>query len=314
MIRRVTLYCLSLFASLTLLAQPPQYYKQGGTTPITSGIFLNSASAKKIQEWYVPTDFNTLPISGNITKLYFRNETSGATGTYTNFVVSLKQPASGAGFSGTTFETGMTEVLNVPSQVLTGSATAGGWFFVTLSTPFLYDNSKPLVFEVKYDSYTGGITTWASNSGTTPNKKLYSGTTTAVTGTSHNAYWQDFGMDLVPAGPCTTPPTPGIATASVSAAVCPGTSVVLNISGNSSGSGQTYQWKSSPTQNGLYTAFGSATSGTSSIITATATQWYKAVVTCNGQSDSTPPVQVIVQTPFPGRTHPIYSSQPKRTG
>lgn len=187
----ITFFLLLLASNLS--AQTPQHSKNGSTG--TSGIFLNSTSAFKIQEWYNPTDLSPVPTSGLITKIYFKSTTANQSGTYTNFELSFKQPSSGTGFASTTFETGLTPVLSSPSQVLTGNSVANGWFAITLATPFFYDNTKPLVFEIKFTARTGGISTWAS--GGTGIKKLYSSSPTATTGTNHTTFWQDFGFDLL---------------------------------------------------------------------------------------------------------------------
>ena len=44
---------------------------------------------------------------------------------------------------------------------------------------------------------------------------------------------------------CASPPTPGLSTATPSTPVCSGTSVQLNLSGHTSGTGQSYVWQSS---------------------------------------------------------------------
>src|SRR5690606_33756846 len=134
----------------------------------------------------------------------------------------MKQPASGTGFStSTTFETGLTQVHFNALESITGPATAGDWYSITLSTPFLYDNTKPLVVETQYDPPFGGTGFDNLATSTTSNRKIYAATLTATTGSASNGFWQDFGMDIVPATPCTSPPTAGTSTASVSN-VCAG--------------------------------------------------------------------------------------------
>lgn len=82
-------------------------------------------------------------------------------------------------------------------------------------------------------------------------------------------------------GPCTFPPTAGSATATPNNNICGGANISLNLTGNSTGQGQTYQWEESLTQGGNFTPISGATSA-SSTIQATSSMYYRCVVTCNG--------------------------------
>ena len=55
--------------------QTPMHFKTGTGTGGNT-IPLNQTS-QKTQLLYAPADFNTLPISGNITKIWFRNSAAG---------------------------------------------------------------------------------------------------------------------------------------------------------------------------------------------------------------------------------------------
>ncbi len=83
--------------------------------------------------------------------------------------------------------------------------------------------------------------------------------------------------------PCTSPPTAG--TANGPSLACANTNFTVNVQGNTSGNGQTYQWQSSP--NG--TAWNDIVGQTSLNLTTslTAATHYRCVVTCSGQSDTT---------------------------
>jgi hypothetical protein len=112
-----------------------------------------------------------------------------------------------------------------------------------------------------------------------------------------------------PASPCTAPPTPGDATAN-NTTVCSGNPVVLNLTGNSAGTGQTYQWQTSSTAGGTYTDIGSALNAPGTTINPTTSAWYKAKVTCSGQSAFSQPIQVNVNPLFPAGTYTINSGLP----
>lgn len=292
------------FSSKQSLGQTPQYFKGLGTS--TNTIPMNNTGSH-CQQLYLPGDFNLVPISGLITKIYFRNSVGGASGTYNNFSVAFIQNSLTA-FPNTTFLTGLTTALSSPSITINGNATAGGWYEIPLTTPFLYDNSQTLICEIKYDSKTGGMSGYTTTA--VGNKRLSIVTAPGPATGNLSTLWGDFGIDVTPAGPCTSPPTAGTSTASPSTPVCSGTSVNLNLTGNTSGTGQTYQWESAPAAGGPYTPFGSSQTVPATTINPTTTLWYRAAVTCSGNTQNSVPVEVVVNPAFPGGTYTINSAVP----
>jgi len=94
---------------------------------------------------------------------------------------------------------------------------------------------------------------------------------------------EDYSVVIVTT-PCTAPPTAGTATVSDSGP-CSGEIFSLGISGGTIGIGQTYQWQSSP-DNVTWTNIPGATNSGYSI-SITDTTWFRSIVTCSGQSDTT---------------------------
>ncbi|HEX6170632.1 MAG TPA: right-handed parallel beta-helix repeat-containing protein, partial [Chitinophagaceae bacterium] len=131
----------------------------------------------------------------------------------------------------------------------------------------------------------------------------YSGQNTAL-GTTPR-YWHG-SITFIAAAPCTTPPNPGSATATP-AAVCTGANVQLNLTGNSSGTGQTYVWQSSPSSGGTYADISSSSGASAFTVNPTATTWYRAAVTCGGNTQYSQPIEVVVNPAFPGGTYTINS-------
>jgi hypothetical protein len=282
-------------------AQTPTYNKVG-TGTLGNAIPLGSASTKT-QLLYTPTDFNTLPINGNITKIYFRNSLSPQSSTFTNFQVSFIQN-NDAAFVNSNYYPGLTPAMSVASITITGNTTAPGWFEILLPTPFPYDNTKSLIVEIQYSSRTGTalLTTTTTSTG---NKRL-SGVFNASTGSAQNT-WNDFGMEVQPFVPCVDPPTAGTSTATPAGPFCPGIfTTYFNLTGNSTGSSQTYQWFSDPSQFGTYSTSISAVSSTSSANTVPfTTLWYRCAVTCGATTNYSTPVQVVVNQPLAGGTYTI---------
>ena len=297
----------SFFFSIQLQAQTPTYFKGSGTSQ--NNIPLNS-TGMHCQQIYTPADFNSLPISGLITKIYFRNTAAAATGTFANFSVAFQQNSLTA-FPNSTFLTGFTTALTSPSYTLTGNATAGGWFEIPLATPFVYDNSQTLVVEIKYTSKTGGIS--VLNTTSVGSKRLSIPSAPGAATGNLSTTWADFGIDITPTTPCTTPPNPGTAITAPSV-ICAGTPVTLNLNGNSIGAGQTYQWQSSSNIGGPFVDFGTSSSFASLVTSPTVSAFYRAAVTCGGNTQYSTPVEVTVNPPLPGGNYTINPGFPSGGG
>ena len=184
-----------LFIIYSGFSQHPDPAKCCGTT--ASNYPFNTTGPQRTQLWYNPSDLAGTALSGQIDTIYFRNKVSHASATFTDLKISLKQPAFGTGFSGTSFQTGMTEVLNAASYTIMGNALPGGWFVIQLATPFTYDATKPLVVDITHSGHAGaGIETYSSTAPGAATQKLYAASATATGGAPSNTTWQDFGFHL----------------------------------------------------------------------------------------------------------------------
>ncbi len=274
-IGKLLLALVAIFFSVSgSFGQTPMHFKTGTGTGGNT-IPLNQVS-QKTQLLYTPTDFNTLPISGNITKIWFRNSAASSTATYTDFKVSFIQN-NDASFPSTSYYTGLTNALTAASLTVNGNATAGGWFGIDIPAGnFPYDNTKTLIIEIQYTARTGGISTTTSTS--VGNKRCSGTSLTATTGTT-NTIWNDFGIDIIPSGACTNPPVPGTITASTTSVCLSTTQINFTTTGGTTGAGQTYQWQSGPSAAGPWTDMPGQTS-TSMTTTQSATTFYQLLVTC----------------------------------
>lgn len=301
-----------LFSFLVLLcqvaatAQTPPYYKGTGTASNT--IPMNN-TASRCQQLYRPADFNALPISGLITKIYLRNSVAGASGTYADFKVAFIQNNLTA-FANTTFLTGAVTALTASSYSINGNATSGGWYEIPLTTPFPYDNTQTLIVEISYSSKTGGMSGYTTTA--TGNKRLSSTTSSTATTGSLSTLWGDLGIEVVPSTPCVNPPVAGTTTITPTGSICPGVTINFDLNGNSVGVGQTYEWESSPTNTPFVpTSLGTASTTAAFTTTATATAWYRAKVVCSGNTPVySTPVQVIVNGGLPGGVYTINNALP----
>lgn len=287
-----------LLICINATAQTPQY----NTTPITAGSnsFPFNSATNKCQFLYNPADFSSSPLSGNITTVYIRTATA-STATYAEFTFKMGYTnlTSFTTGSGVPFETGLTTVYYASSIALT--SVVDGWLQITLQTPFFYSGTQNIIFEASMTSTSGLNIRYNSITGT--NHRLH-GPVASSTGTG-NTGQLTLGFDILQ-NPCTAPPTPGNATTSSSSA-CSGSAVSLNVTGNSSGIGQTYVWESSATQGGTYSSISSSSTSSSLNINPTTTMWYRVGVTCSGNTAYSAPVQITVTLPVAGGTFTINS-------
>lgn len=109
--------------------------------------------------------------------------------------------------------------------------------------------------------------------------------------------------------PCVTPPTGGNAQVS-KPVVCAGNEVILSLTGNTLGLSQTYQWQYATAAAGPYTDLGLPSDYADSTITATATLYYRAALTCGVNTSYSAPVLLTVNNALPGNTYTIDKNQP----
>jgi PKD repeat protein len=177
-------------------AQTPAFYNSSAGT--TYNAFpINSTTSNKVQWLYGPSLFNsagstgTPATSGVISKVYFRlGTTVSSTSSYSDYTISLGQNVgTTTAWSSGTFTTGLTQCFYQSTFSMTG-ATATSWYAITLQTPFSYDPSKSLVFELKVSAGTGNQ---VAQTGST-NQRIYAAYS-ATSGTAGTGL-VDFGFDL----------------------------------------------------------------------------------------------------------------------
>ena len=119
----------------------------------------------------------------------------------------------------------------------------------------------------------------------------------------------DYKVQVLSLVPCTNPPVAGTATITPNTQSCPGFSTALSLSGIVMGSGQTYEWESSP-NNIAYTSLGPASLSPTMTVNPLFSTWYRCKVVCNGGTPAySTPVQILVAPGLSG-TYTINSALP----
>jgi hypothetical protein len=140
---------------------------------------------------------------------------------------------------------------------------------------------------------------YTPNSGAMDNGGTNVGITTDILGNSRDNTTPDLGAIEFTGAGCQDPPTPGTATSS-SAIGCYGVSFTLDVTGASTGAGQTYQWQDS-VANGSWTDIGTASNFTSYTTSQIVSKYYRASITCSGGTTVySTPVYVITTNPLNG--------------
>lgn len=124
--------------------------------------------------------------------------------------------------------------------------------------------------------------------------------TTDINNVTRNATNPDPGAVEFTISGCVSPPTPGTAQVN-NTPVCQNSDITLTLTGNSLGTGQTYVWETSPTLAGTYTAVSGPLVSPAFTTTIGASGFYRAAVTCGGNTQYSDPVEVIV---IPGLAGP----------
>ncbi|SDG72813.1 Ig-like domain-containing protein [Chitinophaga filiformis] len=141
------------------------------------------------------------------------------------------------------------------------------------------------------------------------NRGSYENVDVDIAGAARSHTTPDIGAFEFTPPVCTVPPTPGTATLS-KPVVCVNTSVILGASGNSVGVGQTYRWQTAIAPAGPFTAIGNVLDGPDTVITATASLWYRLAVTCSGNTAYTVPVYLTVNPAMAANTYTINKGAP----
>lgn len=183
----------------------------------------------------------------------------------------------------TTWESGLTSVYTSPAYTEVVGINVHNFV-----TPFTWDGVSNIIVEVcsNNSSYTTNAS--VNQTATTFNSSLfYRADAAGVCANNSIAFdapkTQRPNMYFGISGgfPCIDPPTAGITLANFNP-VCPSQNLVLSLQGQSTGSGQTYQWQNSPDGTNWSPIIGATNA--SYTTNQTVTTYYRCLVTCGASS------------------------------
>jgi trimeric autotransporter adhesin len=111
-------------------------------------------------------------------------------------------------------------------------------------------------------------------------------------------------------GACVAPPEAGTSTTNIVGPVCPNTLGNFDLTANSIGLGQTYEWEFSTNMAGPYVSISTILTTPSFNYNIVQTGYFRCVVTCNQLSANSVPVLITVNSALPGGTYTINSALP----
>lgn len=111
-------------------------------------------------------------------------------------------------------------------------------------------------------------------------------------------------------GACVAPPEAGTSTTSISGPVCPNTQGTFDLTANSIGLGQTYEWQFSTNIAGPYISMSSPLTNPTFTYNVVQTGYFRCLVTCSQVPATSVPVLVNVNSALAGGTYTINSTLP----
>jgi hypothetical protein len=299
-----------LLCAFTLISSDlaAQQFVNSNAPSTTMSYPLNNLTTGRKCQWFIPANsiLNAPPVS-SIQAVYLRAVTTGSMA-YPVINIRLKA-GTGSGLSGSpggAMETGMTLVYSSVNQTL--STLAGAWIGFTLTTPFFYNSSLPVIVEVEHNATSGNgpfLYTIGNLPGGATGTQWADYNNSVTTATS--AAIINFGIDIVACNGA--PPSNSILPAFFS--TCPSylNNPTLSLSPTYSVSGITYQWQSSTVS--ASSSFNSITGASLTTYTTPVvgtTTWYRLIATCAGTAGGTSTLSpaVFSITPLTTSTVPYY--------
>lgn len=142
------------------------------------------------------------------------------------------------------------------------------------------------------------------------NRGIFVGVTKDFAGVNRSTTFPDPGAYEFGSNACSTPVIAGTTGVFPGTTVCEGATVALDLTGNSVGDGQSYQWVSSATENGEYTNLDGALQSSAHTFAATNSVYIKARVTCGTDTKLSDAVLLNVNPALPAGIYTINNQQP----
>jgi hypothetical protein len=209
---------------------------------------------------------------------------------------TIKIAATSATALGTSFLSPTNPTTVMGPTTVTISTT--GWYTHTFATPFIWNGSDNVLIDVCFDnlSYTsdGQVMSSTTSFASTTSHNTDGAAGCVLAGTGSSSVRPNMQLSITPATACVSPVSGGTSAAS-STSVCPNQNFNLSISGQTLASGLTYQWESSTTATGPWTAITGATN-LYFTTSQTSDKFYRCVVSCASASSSAPSTAVQITT------------------
>ena len=283
-----SLFCVFSFVGLSDLNAQTTYTIGTGTTANTATGYPtpygNWYWGNRTQFIYRASELTAAgATAGLISSISFNITNLNSLPTLNDFEIKIKNDATNDLSTG--WVTGMTTVF---SSTAFPPPASTGWNTHTFTSPFMWDGVSNIIIEVcsqnsSFTSSGNASVQWTENlpTGTSRTYRMDALGICSNTATSNlSPQNRPNAQFVITSGPCTAPPTAGTTTGQDS--VCPAELVNLSLSGATGGTGQTFQWQSSPDGTTWTNLPNDTLPGLSTNITAPT--HFRCIVTCNNQS------------------------------
>lgn len=276
----------------------------------TLGTFSSNSSASGI------TPFTSSYEDNRIQYLYLASELTAAGATAGNFqqiafnFTTLGSPTPlGVNVKYALVPTATTNITALTTAGLTNVYAPGaltptiGWNTWTLTSPIVWDGTSNILIEVCRDNaawstnYAVQVTNFAAGVSRTygfyadavTGCSMTSGTAASATNRRNRPLLRITRLSV-----CSGTPAPGNTVSSVSSA-CSGTNFTLSVQNATVGSGVTYQWEMADDA-GFSVNFATLGTASTQVTSQTAAKYYRCKVTCAGNTGTSTPLQVTMNT------------------
>lgn len=144
----------------------PQKYYQASNNGAANAVF-NSNYHTRMQQLYLPTDFNATPTPTYITKIYFKAAGNRSNAVFNDFVVRLGTTTAATLTNAAWTLTGLDTVFYRASHTF-AQVTGNQWFEIELDEPYYWNGTSNLLVDFAQSSYTNGFALQFNNPGGSP--------------------------------------------------------------------------------------------------------------------------------------------------
>lgn len=246
--------------------------------------------------------------STNVTRAYYQNQQAAIIRFFNN-IITITRGGTGAKHAIYRSTPASTDTINLnnyyinaPNSAYGFSNNASYYTMATWKAGSLQDAGSFNYDPLYKDSVNGD---YSPNRLVLDARGAVLGITADINGVARNSAAPDLGAFEFSLPACNTMPVGGTALASPNNGVCLAGFIQLGLDGYTAGTGQGVQWQYATASGGPWTNLGAAVSYPDTLIAASANLYYRAMLTCGGNTATSTAVPVTVNAGLPAGMYTI---------